>query len=387
MQFRPSGILLFRIASIFVVVTSSVAVAHAVSYQVTLLHPVGSINSIGTGNSDQGQVGYGHLGDDDSSLHAFLWNGTAGSIVDLTPPGFGKAIAEDSSGGYQVGYASIGAYDYAILWEGTPMSAIELNPAGFRYSQAVGISGGFQVGSGSGPATGEHTHALLWNDTAASVVDLHPAGFKSSRAYDISGAAQVGAGVELSSLDTHALLWNGTAASAVDLHPAGYDSSAAAAVDSGRQAGNAYVGPNVDHAMLWSGTAASAVDLHPAALGFGTSRISGMSGAYQVGLAAGPGPDDPFHAVLWSSTAASAVDLHPYLVGLNLALVHSNASDIAPNGQIVGTAYDADFNAYAVLWTPIPEPSSSVICAIALVSTLMGRRIRQFVPNATEFRP
>ncbi len=79
-------------------------------------------------------------------------------------------------------------------WNGTAASVVDLHPAGFGHSEAYGVAGGSQVGIGS--SFGADQHALLWNGTAASVVDLHPAGFTESRASAVAGGSQVGYGAD-----------------------------------------------------------------------------------------------------------------------------------------------------------------------------------------------
>ena len=57
-------------------------------------------------------------------------------------------------------------------------------------------------------------------------------------------------------------------------------------------------------------------------------------------------------------------------------------SRIDANGMIVGTARDAAFNSYAVLWTPIPEPASVALAACAFGIALIGySRPTASVPN------
>ena len=70
--------------------------------------------------------------------------------------------------------------------------------------------------------------------------------------------------------------------------------------------------------------------------------------------------------MLWTGTAASVVDLNPFLSGLGLSFIGSVAEGVSENGAIVGYVFDPNFNAYAVLWTPVPEPSSFAILTAAL---------------------
>jgi hypothetical protein len=154
----------------------------------------------------------------------------------------------------------------------------------------------------------------------------------------------------------------------VDLHPAGFADSAANAVSGTSQVGWG----DGQHALLWHGTAESVVDLHPA--GFDISEARGVSEAGQVGYGLIGGIGGMSHALLWNGTAASVVDLHSYVVEqLGPDFNYSAAYGIADNGTIVGHA-----NGFAVLWTPIPEPSSLALLMLAVPALLRRRRTRQY---------
>jgi uncharacterized membrane protein len=117
--------------------------------------------------------------------------------------------------------------------------------------------------------------------------------------------------------------------------------------------------------MLWKGTAASAVDLNPS--GSEASEANGVSAAGQVGDYDGPATGGSDHAVLWQDTAASALDLHLFLNGLGPAFTDSYAYAITDDGTIVGRALDANSVIYAIVWTPVPEPSSCELATSCLV--------------------
>jgi len=254
-------------------------------------------------------------------------------------------------------------------------NATLLHPVGFESSYAVGASGTSQVGYGI-DGDGAY-HALLWNGTAASVVDLNPAGWELSGALGVWGASQVGYGAEnfRGGLQNHALLWNGTAASVVDLNPAGFTSSAAHGVWGASQVGSGYSPARGVRALLWNGAAASVVDLNPA--GMNEASATGVSGAGQVGYGLASGR---YHALVWNGTAASAVDLHPFLTGLGPAFTSSRAKGISDDGTIVGHAHDGT-REYAVLWTPVPEPTSLVLAAILFGYFSARRTVRRELPT------
>ncbi|HZH98177.1 MAG TPA: hypothetical protein VEX38_04335, partial [Fimbriimonadaceae bacterium] len=102
-----------------------------------------------------------------------------------------------------------------------------------------------------------------------------------------------------------------------------------------------------DHAMIWRGSASSSLDLHPS--GYVSSQVHGLSGSLQVGSATTI--DGEFeHAIIWSGTAESAHDLHSYLPA---GFSHSTAYAVAPDGTVVGVAYDGSFFRHAVMWKPV----------------------------------
>ena len=214
-------------------------------------------------------------------------------------------------------------------------TAIDLNPIGFDYSESRGTSGTQQVGDGLGPATGSYTHALLWSGTAGSAVDLNPSGFDYSVALGISGTQQVGEGYSTATGGkVHALLWSGIAQSAVDLNPSGFDGSVA----------------------------------------------SGISGTQQVGSGSGTATGGNDHALLWSGTAGSVVDLQQFLPG---EYTGSSALAIDAQGNIVGYATIPTISGFgeehAILWEPVPEPSTLVILVMGtfgFITYAWRRRIR-----------
>jgi len=227
------------------------------------------------------------------------------------------------------------SYYNAFLWNGSAASAVNLNPPTFSESTAVGVSGSNQVGGGFGGSTAYKYHALLWHNTASSVTDLNPSGASHSYAWAVSGNIEVGdARGDSTGDNTHAVLWNGTAASAVDLNPAGFDSSTARGVS---QAGE---------------------------VGFGWNAATG---AIETG-----------HALVWAGNAESAIDLHPFLTGLGPTFIYSYAEAISDSGVVVGYATDAANRDYAVVWTPVPEPTTSAmfLCGVAFFLFGLATRLR-----------
>jgi hypothetical protein len=381
--------LLWRIAALVSGVVGCLAAdgVYALPYSATLLHPPsGYSNSVGVGISGNSQVGSGDGSSTGGYNHAILWNGTAGSAIDLHPAGVINSGANGVSGDRQVGWGSgigVELNRHALVWSGTAESVVDLHPFEFGDSEAHGISGTSQVGWGRISAASPF-HALLWHGTADSVVDLHRSEFLYTSARAVSGITQVGHGYSerpplhpAVGLNYHALLWTGTAESMVDLHPAGFDFSSAVAVSGSVQVGHGstITTTNNYHALLWRGTAESVVDLHPP--GFDFSAAEGVSESGQVGYGKGTATDGRIHALLWRGTAESVVDLHPYLSGLPVTMVESHANGIDSNGSIVGYGEDSNGVEYAILWTPVPEPSAWTLLWLGMMGVaLRSRRSR-----------
>jgi hypothetical protein len=325
---------------------------------------------------------------------ALVWASPNGDIVNLTPTNLQAfpvtSFADGTDGARQVGGAGEpgilgnGGFTHAFLWNGTADSGIDLHPVGLTgitNSYAIGISGNQQTGVGYNSSFPLTYHALVWNGTAASAVDLHPniSGFDSSIADGTDGVRQVGEVENTITRSSHALVWSGTAATAADLNPTnlpGFDFSIAYGVN-----GKSIVGDgggigigDFSHALLWTAGADSAIDLQPTKLSgvFGSVAYN-TDGIHQVGYGLVDLNVGSRHALLWSGTADSAIDLN---LLLPFDSVDSVANTIDAQGNIWGTATDSDGNIHAVEWSPVPEPTSIVIALMGSILTfpLLRRR-------------
>lgn len=245
---------------VIVVLLATVFVAPVFAgWTVTNLSPSGAGANYGStarGVSGGQQVGGTYLVTDNKN-HASLWNGTAASWVNLSPPGAKSSYANGISGGQQVGWAIMVAYQpsHAILWSGTAASWVDLNPPGASGSVASSVSDGQQAGRA---IFGGVPYASIWSGTATSWVNLNPTGANRSEVLGISNGQQVGY-VTVGGVD-RASLWSGTATSWIDLHallPAGlYASSYAQAIDASDTGiwitGYAYsIAQSRQEAILW----------------------------------------------------------------------------------------------------------------------------------------
>ena len=309
-------------------------------YTVTLLQPPGFTASEAHGIAGGKEIGWGTIG---GSQHALTWSGTAASFLDLNPTGASQSFLNGIFGTKEIGYATIAGADHSMLWTGTAASAVDL-------------------------------HALLWTGSAGSAIDLHPlSGFTSTQAFATNGTNQLGFGTTTLGRN-HGLLWSGTAASMVDLNPGGFTETYAAGISSTNQVGTGWgtATANRNHAVLWIGTAASAVDLNPS--GFLFSQAWSTTGALQTGWAWNNSVTLDMHAFLWNGTAASGINLHSFLPA-NYSTSLAFGIDSA-TGNIVGLAHNSTLNRdEAVMWSPVPEPSS--LLAIGVLVVGLARRPRK----------
>jgi hypothetical protein len=364
-------------AALLLLFVFSTSRGNAAAYTATLLHPLGRLaQSLAYATSGGAQFGIGLGTANGSQFHALMWNGSPASAVDLNPAGMYSSQIVGASAANQVGSgrALSNSKNHALLWSGTPNGVIDLNPSAFTESYSSAAFGANQVGYGfPNGAAADQYHALLWTGSAGSVVDLQPIGFTRTQALGIWGNTQVGSGTgSATGGQGHALLWNGTANSVVDLNPSWAEpGSSAKAVFEGTQVGNAAVG-GWSHAAMWNGSAATGIDLHPA--GFVASEALAVFGSMQVGDGRVSAIGTEIHALVWAGSAGSVVDLHQYVGGLPIALTNTFATAISSNGTIVGFGTDNNFNNYAIMWTPVPEPTSCMLLLAGLALGISPRR-------------
>ncbi|HEY3391857.1 MAG TPA: hypothetical protein VGK58_04075 [Lacipirellulaceae bacterium] len=361
------------------------AAVPAPAYKAQLIPPPGGYAESRVTNIDGSTiVGEGRGPNTGGNYHALIWDPTTQSVVDLTPPGFNLSVTSDSWGNSQVGYVSSATIvGHAALWYGSAESFVDLHRPEYYGTTAHAVWNNFQVGAGRTLAELED-RALLWSGSAASAINLHPAGFKHSVARDVEGNTQVGDGFIYSPEEStsHALLWRGSAVSAVDLHPAGFSHSIALGLSEDTQVGYGQINPSggPTNALLWRGAAESVVNLHPA--GFFSSYGHGVTGDWQVGygrLMDTMGAPGENRALLWNGTAESVVNLHQYLAGIPMTFTNSFAFAIDANGRILGTARGSSRDrSYAILWTPIPEPSSALLFIVGLAAMRFARTRRRY---------
>ena len=305
---------------------------------------------------------------------AVAWDLESGSSTLLNSDKWRWSTASSISGDTVVGFFANpipgGIEAVRWSWTDTGIKVVgDMNPPGATLSSANGTTGQFSGGS----AVFENSidRAMLWSHTGGNdfAVDINPDGYDEGAVTAMHGTRQVG--IAYDDTRTHAVLWRLTKESAVSLHPTSdpdlYKHSWGSGVHGDQQVGWAGTGLGaIQHAILWRDTAESAVDLNPA--GYVYSQATDTNGHQQVGFAALTGGFGNARAMVWSGSAASAVDLHQFLdQGL---YVRSYAYAIDDRGSVYGHAVDATGVAHAMQWTPVPEPSTAGVMAIASLLAL-----------------
>jgi hypothetical protein len=336
---------------------------------------------------DDGQI-VGYTQNLYAPTRALIWLDSGGSytVNDLTPAGFGGAVAWAVNKGQQVGIGggpATGGKDHALLWSGNG-AVVDINPSSYDWSVARGVSDGRQAGFGSGVLTGNLVHALLWAGSPA-VTDLHkflppstlhnslPTTFVASYAYGVSPNQVVGEGkVRYNGSDvSHAVVWTGNFGT--DLHPStGFTRSVAQGVSQDLQVGYGNPAAGGSHALLWKGSASGVLDLHPLLAAtyssFSSSQAAAISGDLVVGFTGG----SAVHAVLWSISGGNVTDLHGFLPPF---YTNSHAYGVDESGNVVGNASDAFGAVRAVVWKRNPNnppPPPPVLASLTLNPTSIG---------------
>ncbi|HET6644485.1 MAG TPA: PEP-CTERM sorting domain-containing protein [Fimbriimonadales bacterium] len=304
-------------------------------------------------------AGGGQITGIDFNLGNILWNGpNYDQFVRLRTTGYSAAQIWDTDGGRQVGYGNTSGTTHALLWSGPGSPVVDLHLDGYRSTGCFGTDGISQVGYG---ARFENTpRAKLWRGTPESAVDLNPAGVTNSEAYDCWGDYQVG-NIELNI----PVMWSGTAASMRRLPmPGGINSGGTAHAIYGDQ----IVGTGGGYACLWS-----ASTLQLTILGEEAAPVD-TNGIFQVGSSGLIGEQ---RATRWSGKPGSLFDLHRFLPDFR----ESFATGINEDGTIAGWGWDADNNARAIAWVPVPEPGTLAALGAGLLFLVSRRRAAKNKPK------
>ncbi len=338
--------LLMRCSLVALAFVAQSARVFASDYVVTLL---GSGYSSSLANGINGgriaMIGYSS-----TSSTAAVWTISSSSSAAL-PVGTGISLAEalaiDGNTVAGQAYSTSAHFYHAYVWNLSSGTFLDLNPSGYDQSTANGTSNGAFAGNGT---TGGTSQALYWPTAQSTPTNLTPSIASDSTALAISNGVEVGSATIAASGRFHAMAWNGTAASYVNLQtplPPALTDSVAADVSGTQVVGTAYDAGGIAHAILWNTAGTHYTDLTPS--GYVSADGEATSGSQQAGDIVGA--DGHAHAAMWFGSATSNVNLQAFLPG---GYASSTAYGIDSAGRIVGVAYNGNSVGSAVLWTPVP---------------------------------
>jgi probable HAF family extracellular repeat protein len=321
------------------------------------------INSVGwvTGQADIS---------DNSTYHAFLYDGT--TIRDLGTldgtPGAHSSGQGVNAAGEVAGFSYTATNgNRAFLYNGTTMR--DLGTLGGSDSQAFGINAAGQVTGGARKSDNSSEDAFLYN--GITMIDLGTTGGSSSVGWGINDAGEVtGYSAESDGLSIHAFLYNGTTMQ--DLGTLGGTNSFGYGINaSGEVTGQSDVS-STQHAFLYNGTMMQ--DLGTLG-GDTTSSGQGMNASGEVvGYSLRPGFIRPF---LYDGT--SMYDLNSLLSNPIPGVRLSDAWRINDRGQIVVNGGTSSGYVNTYLLTPIlttPEPRSFWLFLFGMIGVI-GFRYRR----------
>ncbi len=342
-------------------------VCSAASYSVVDLGTLGGTFGVALGLNAKGQV-TGQATTLAGAVHAFFYDGTMHDLG--TFGGSGSAGNGINASGQIAGSAqTVGnAARHAFFYDGTMH---QLGTFGGQNSEALGINASGQM-TGFADA-GNGNHAFLY-DAIHGMVDLNTLispslGWLLLRGSAINDLGQI-TGEGLIGGQTHAFVFDGTVHDLGTVSGVGSPSSRGYAINASGQA----TGSSNDRVFLYDGTMHILGGLGGgAASGYGINANGQVTGGSYISSGSTP----TLHAFVYDA-AHGMVDLNSLVSPLS-GLVLESGGAINDAGQIAGAAsIGEEFHAF--LLTPVPEPSSLVLCSLAFCAVaayLSCRRLRR----------
>ena len=342
------------------------AVADAVEYTVADLGYMGGVYMYyGDGprcmNNAGDMIGYTEVGTYPSRTYEHLLiHYHTGATLDIDASTHDDFIGNSiNDHGQVVGYSF--TTQHAFMYDGAAMH--DLGTLGGKSSEAYAINGRGDVAGES--EIGNTWHAFLYYDSKMHDLDV------PGRAYAVNDARQVvGSSWNQTFNAYHAFLYSNGAIQDLGVLDGDTASVALAINASGEVVGDSenpykpsdpsaafrYINGHMEDLGNFGGTQSVALAINASGDIVGNSSLSG---------------DLEYHAFVYHDN--HMIDLNNVLSS-DCGFVLEYATSINDLGQIVGTGTDADGNMHAFLLTPVPEPGSLSLLALAGLSALRRRR-------------
>ncbi len=299
-------------------------------YRITDMGTLGGTRSTGAALNAIGQATGDSETSGDTTLHAFLWDGTRMKDLGALGPNGSTGVAINNSG-QVTGYSNAtSGQHHAFIWknDGTPMQDLGFFPGGSS-SIGVAINNLGQVVGDSEISTGP-PHAFIWKNDGRPIQDLGTLGGNenASDATDINDSGQVIGYSYVSGGASHAFIWKNDGTPMHDLGTlGGTGATYASAINStGQVTGDSPTRSGWKHAFLWRNDGTPMQDLG----GLWGSGGAAINESGQV--AGGVCTKSCFfeHAVLWRNDGTPMVDLG------TLGGANSEAAAMNNSGQVTG---------------------------------------------------
>jgi probable HAF family extracellular repeat protein len=335
-------------------------------------------------------------------FHAFIWQPSGSSLVDLGPfdstgAAYGQSMGNAINASGQItGYAYPDGPTYAFLWrnDGTPM--LYLGTFGGSSSEGLDINESGQIVGDAQIAGDAGNHAFIWKNDGHPIQDLGTLGGRSSEAKAINASGQVtGIANTRGNAAIHAFFWKNDGTKMVDLGTLGGVNSDGQFINSSGQVIGVsdLPGQTAHHGFLWRNDGTPMVDLGTLGGPYSTPSAINDSGLI-TGSAYLRARAVSSRAVVWTNGGTQIHNLG------TLGGTTSTGNDINNSGWVVGWSLTTKSSAYnsgdAFLWkndgrpirdlNDLVDPADSLKPYVKLVSGLAINDAGDIVARGTDSR-
>jgi len=330
----------------------------ALEYKVRDLGWIGSnyseVAAFATTDSDM-ILGSGVSGQDNKTYFA-VWD-KDGNLTALERIGTSSEASDINSSGTIVGYADMSSNDYyAVVWDATGAVTRTIGPGS---ANAINDTGQILLYDMSG--------YLVLNPDGTSYGLNNIPGYRSSSPSSLnSNGWAAGRTRDMVGYNYYPAIWDSQGNGSILSMPVGFTDSSVCAINDAGQVVGSVSDPVQVSAVIWN--TSGMPSLLPHLDGYNRSYAQDINNA---GWVAGGASSSFSQPVVWDESGN--VSALPLLQGGS----YGSAYAINNNGLIVGYSSDETGCMRAVLWTPIPEPSSLLAVgsgAIALAAVVRRRR-------------